>query len=362
MWRLSHTHRMAVCLAVALLWTRACGVAQAATAWEGNVSEVMARQQVVSAALTEAGAARQRRVESLIGQLMPVPFEAPPATSQSPNEQPPAVAPLAVDRRHTIVLAHESPAPMPHRPKATAVVTPNAPESPLQPDHSDGVSLAPGELEATTARSEKTPKRVTMMEQDSPAEDRYYQVRRGDSLWAITGTLLGEPTRWPEVWDANPQIANPHLIYPGQRIDLSSWPVSRTSGAALLAVDPQPPAPMVTGSNAVAARLTPTTTSSFAHPLTVAARPPNGAPLLANMACGTKVSDLPCVRGLAPVAWTHGTVPSPDQNTSKHDASPRGAWAAGLRLALNETHHRPLIFSRLFSVRPSGRVGASHRF
>ena len=47
-----------------------------------------------------------------------------------------------------------------------------------------------------------------------------HSVRRGDTLWAISGQYFRTPYNWPRLWAQNPQILNPHWIYPGDRVRL----------------------------------------------------------------------------------------------------------------------------------------------
>ncbi|NOZ26370.1 MAG: LysM peptidoglycan-binding domain-containing protein [Nitrospirae bacterium] len=50
-----------------------------------------------------------------------------------------------------------------------------------------------------------------------------YTVKKGDTLWDITGGKLSDPFQWPSVWKENPKIKNPDLIYPGQRLRLPKY-------------------------------------------------------------------------------------------------------------------------------------------
>jgi hypothetical protein len=54
------------------------------------------------------------------------------------------------------------------------------------------------------------------------AQDTVHVVKKGDTLWDITKHYLKNPWKWPVVWSNNEDITNPHLIYPGDRVIISS--------------------------------------------------------------------------------------------------------------------------------------------
>jgi len=50
-----------------------------------------------------------------------------------------------------------------------------------------------------------------------------YTVKKGDTLWDITGGKFADPFLWPNVWKENPEVKNPDLIFPGQRLRLPRY-------------------------------------------------------------------------------------------------------------------------------------------
>jgi len=57
--------------------------------------------------------------------------------------------------------------------------------------------------------------------QINPNHPDQYVVVKGDTLWDISGKFLENPWQWPDLWSNNPQIKNPHLIYPGNTLYFS---------------------------------------------------------------------------------------------------------------------------------------------
>lgn len=99
---------------------------------------------------------------------------------------------------------------------------------------------------------------ITIRE-DSPSQ---YTVVEGDTLWDIAGMFLEEPWLWPEVWQINPQIEDPDLIYPGDVIELAyvdGAPVLRLSrggapeGVRTIRLSPSVRRQDISGSNPIPA-------------------------------------------------------------------------------------------------------------
>ncbi len=59
------------------------------------------------------------------------------------------------------------------------------------------------------------------VQKSAPTGERTYVVEQGDTLWSIAEGLYDDPWYWPSLWSYNPQVTNPHLIYPGDTVYLS---------------------------------------------------------------------------------------------------------------------------------------------
>jgi len=58
--------------------------------------------------------------------------------------------------------------------------------------------------------------------QETKEAEGLYTIKKGDTLWDISSKFLKDPFLWPKLWQRNPYIANPHWIFPGNPIRLST--------------------------------------------------------------------------------------------------------------------------------------------
>ena len=95
--------------------------------------------------------------------------------------------------------------------------TPEAPPPAAEPALAPIAQPAASPPPAPAATQEAMPAAPARLHPRHP--DRYV-VQQGDTLWDISAMFLRDPWFWPEIWYANPQVRNPHLIFPGDVLTL----------------------------------------------------------------------------------------------------------------------------------------------
>ena len=91
-----------------------------------------------------------------------------------------------------------------------------APAAPAAPAEQGAVNLTPA--------AERLEGVATVVEGQPGSRDagpETYVVKKGDTLWDLSGRYLDSPWYWPKLWSYNPQIENPHWIYPGNELRLA---------------------------------------------------------------------------------------------------------------------------------------------
>lgn len=117
-----------------------------------------------------------------------------------------------------------------------------------------------------------------------------YTVKKGDTLWGISGMYLNQPGQWPELWGMNKsQIKNPHLIYPGQVLVLTYDAQGRprlgveganTAGGRGQTIKLRPTAHDVSGGYSIETLPMATLRAFMEHPSVISVEETNKAPQL----------------------------------------------------------------------------------
>ncbi|HEY3488083.1 MAG TPA: LysM peptidoglycan-binding domain-containing protein [Gammaproteobacteria bacterium] len=156
---------------------------------------------------------------------------------------------------HPLFYSDSEPAAVAEEPAATepdtaaepAVIEEEPPVAEVRPAPEPQPAVAPA-TPKPAALVKPAPQTTRIALRDNVPER--YIVKQGDTLWDISTLFLKDPWLWPEIWYFNPQIDNPHLIYPGDVLTLvyiDGRPQLRVVRDGEPVVTPPAPPPTTTG-------------------------------------------------------------------------------------------------------------------
>jgi hypothetical protein len=165
--------------------------------------------------LSVVGAVALILASSSAGAQAPGPSEAPPGSVVVPTEQGSVVVTPGTTTTTTVP-----------RPDAVERSNSSLPSSSRTRtgDERDGFDFGPNRAEGGGVVTGNKGGVAIVGEGESdiasarPRIPEIHVVRRGDTLWDLSDNYYGNPWQWPRIWGQNPQITNPHWIYPGDQV------------------------------------------------------------------------------------------------------------------------------------------------
>ena len=151
---------------------------------------------------------------SLILAVLAVPAAASAQVPVYPGGAVPS-APTTLDPSATGSQAPPPPAPVAPAPNPVVVVKPDGTTSVV-----GGAATDAAPTGYYVGGGDHTVRDREPLENRSGPVPELHVVRKGDTLWDICWFYFNDPWQWPKIWSYNPQITNPHWIYPGDLVRL----------------------------------------------------------------------------------------------------------------------------------------------